>query len=287
MASAMRLSSGSDADPFAKVKGLIRDMIAKLEDSAAADATQKAYCDKELAETNAKKDDKTAEIEKLTTKIDQMSSRSAKLQEEVAALQKELADLASSQAEMDKLRAEENAAYTTNRAEMEKGLEGVKAALKVLRDYYASDASHDAAEGAGAGIIGLLEVCESDFSKGLAEMIATEESAQSAYDQETKDNEIEKTMKDQDVKYKTKESTGLDKAVGDANSDRSGVQAELDAVMEYLGKLNSQCVEKAETYAERKARREAEIAGLKEALDILGGQAFLQKSTRRTLRGSL
>ena len=36
--------------------------------------------------------------------------------------------------------------------------EGVQTALKVLRDYYgqASD-SHDAAEGAGSGIIGLLE----------------------------------------------------------------------------------------------------------------------------------
>merc|ERR1711933_231900 len=65
------------ADPFAKVKGLISDMIESLEEAADADATEKAFCDKELAETNAKKDDKTAEIEKLTTKIDQMSARSA------------------------------------------------------------------------------------------------------------------------------------------------------------------------------------------------------------------
>merc|ERR1719297_165586 len=98
----------STADPFAKVKGLISDMIESLEEAADADATEKAYCDKELAETNAKKDDKTAEIEKLSTKIDQMSARSAKLKEEVAALQKALADLMSSQAEMDKLREEEN-----------------------------------------------------------------------------------------------------------------------------------------------------------------------------------
>merc|ERR1712038_1381463 len=67
------------ADPFAKVKGLISDMIESLEEAADADATEKAYCDKELAETRAKKEDKTAEIEKLTTKIDQMSTRSAKL----------------------------------------------------------------------------------------------------------------------------------------------------------------------------------------------------------------
>merc|ERR1711994_174053 len=99
------------ADPFAKVKGLFSDMIAKLEEAAGADATEKAFCDKELSETTAKKDEKTAEIEKLTTKIDQMSAASAKLKEEVAALQKALADLMSSQAEMDKLREEESTAY--------------------------------------------------------------------------------------------------------------------------------------------------------------------------------
>merc|ERR1712156_645813 len=111
----VRTSSAQGADPFAKVKGLISDMIESLEEAADADATEKAYCDKELAETRAKKADKTAEIEKLTTKIDQMSTRSAKLKEEVAALQKALADLMSSQAEMDKLRETEKDAYSKNR----------------------------------------------------------------------------------------------------------------------------------------------------------------------------
>merc|ERR1719281_640754 len=146
-----------------------------------------------------------------------MSARSAQLKDEVAALEKALADLATSQAAMDKMRMEENAMFVSNKADMEKGLEGVKLALKVLTDYYAKeDKAHDAAQGAGEGIIGLLEVCESDFSKGLAEIVGAEESSKSTYEQQTKDNEIEKATKEQDVKYKSKESKDLDKSTSEA-----------------------------------------------------------------------
>merc|ERR1712151_97535 len=286
LASRVSTALKSSQDPFAKIKGLISDMIARLENEADADASHKAYCDKELGETNVKHADKTAEIEKLTTSIDQMSARSAQLKEEVARLQKELADLASAQAEMDNLRSQEKTDYTKNRADMEQGIKGVKIALKVLRDYYANDdKAHEEAQGAGQGIVGLLEVIESDFTKSLAEMISTEESAAAAYDKQTKENEIEKAAKDQDVKYKSKESADLDKAVAEDSADRASVQSELDAVNEYLDSLHKRCDEKVEPYAERKRRREAEIAGLEEALTILEGQAsLLQTGARRFLR---
>merc|ERR1719446_1921488 len=197
MASAMQIRADSTEGPFDKVKGLIADMIERLEAEAQSDASHKAYCDKELGESKAKKDDKTAVISKLSAKIDQMSSRSAQLKEEVSGLQKALADLAMAGAEMDQMRQQEHKDFVKNKAEMQQGLEGIKMALKVLREYYALDKAHSAAEGAGSDVIGLLEVVESDFSKGLAEMTATEDSAQSAYDMETKENEIEKTTKGQ------------------------------------------------------------------------------------------
>jgi chromosome segregation ATPase len=287
MVQAMHVGGRSREDIFAKVKGLIGDMIEKLLKEAEADATEKAFCDKELAETEQKKSDKEAAIEKLTTQIDKMSAKSSKLKEEVAELEKELAALAKAQAEMDKLRAEEKAAFDKNSAEMKKGVEGVKLALKVLNEYYAKeDKAHDSAEGAGGGIIGLLEVVESDFTKGLAEMIATEEAAVAEYEQLTKENEIEKATKSQDVAYKTKESKGLDKSIAEATADKDGVQEELDAIMEYLKGIQERCIAKAETYEERVKRRTAEIAGLKEALSILEGEAMLlQKTSKHMLRG--
>ena len=61
--------------------------------------------------------------------------------------------------------------FEKSSAETEKALEGVKMALKVLNEYYSkADKAHSAADGASTGIIGLLEVCESDFSKSLTEM---------------------------------------------------------------------------------------------------------------------
>lgn len=282
MAEAMHSS-----DPFAKVKSLIANMIEKLEKDAEADATEKAFCDKAMAETEAKKQEKESTIEKLSTQIDSMSAKSAKLKQEVAELEKELALLANTQAEMDKLRGEENAAFVENKAEMEQGIEGVKLALKVLSEYYAKeDKAHDAARGSGEGIIGLLEVVESDFTKGLAEMVAAEESSAAEYDKLTKANEIEKAAKSQDVKYKTKEAKGLDKDIAETSADMATVQEELDAVNEYYAGIKKRCIAKAETYEARVKRRTAEISGLKEALSILEGEsAFLQKTSKHGLRG--
>merc|ERR1719329_486159 len=140
MASTIRFGGSNREDIFAKIKGLITDMITKMEAEAEADATEKAFCDKELSETNAKKDDKTAEIEKLTAKIDKMTGKSKILKGEIATLQAELGELTKSQAEMHKLRQEEKSLFEANDAELFKGLAGIQEALKVLNDYYSKSA---------------------------------------------------------------------------------------------------------------------------------------------------
>merc|ERR1719162_1049234 len=287
ISSAMRLSTSANEDPFAKVKSLIEDMLATLEADAESDASHDAYCNKEMTATTAKKEELTAQSDKLSTKIAQDKASSAKLKEEAATLQAELASMAKAKEDADSLRSEEKAAYDKNSAEMSQGIEGVKKALQVLKDYYAkADDAHGSAQGAGSSIIGLLEVCESDFTKGLTEMTGGETSAAADDEAYVKSNEMETTMKSQDLKYKSKEAASLDKSVAEVTGDLSATTDELTAVLSALEKLKEMCVAKAEPYAERKARRESELAGLKEALEILEGEAALiQKSTKRTLRG--
>ena len=44
--------------------------------------------------------------------------------------------------------------------------------------------------------------------------------------------------------------------------------------MEYYGKIKERCIAKPETYETRKQRREAEIQGLKDALNILENESL-------------
>merc|ERR1719399_242524 len=97
----MRYGGKNGEDPFAKIKGLIGDMITKLEKEAEEEATEKAYCDEQMAKTEAKKADLEDTIAKLTNKIDRNAARSASLKEEVVELEAELRALAKTQSEME------------------------------------------------------------------------------------------------------------------------------------------------------------------------------------------
>merc|ERR1719382_790142 len=283
VSSTVRLAARVGNDPFSEVKGLISDMIAKLEKEASADATKKAYCDKETAEATSSKNDKAAEVEKLSVRIDKMVARSASLKEEVATLEAELAALAKTQVEMDKVRSTEKANFDADKPELEAGIKGVQVGAKVLKEYYGSSGSDN--KGAANSILGFLEVIESDFSKALAERSAAEDSAQAEYEKMTQQNKVTRTAKEQDRTYKEQEMNTLASDIAAAKKDREGVQTELDSVLEYLEELNKMCVARAETYEERAAKRAAEIAGLKEALDILNSEAgFLQRGTLRGVR---
>merc|ERR1740120_116038 len=99
------------------------------------------------------------------------------------------------------------------------------------------------------------------------------------------ENKVSKVVKEKDVEYKSKEAASLDKAASELSSDRDSAQTELDAVLQYSANIRGMCEVKPETYEERKGRREAEIAGLKEALQILEGEAvLLQVRAPRGLR---
>jgi len=299
------------SDPFVKIRGLIQDMIAKLEKEASEEATEKAYCDEEMGKTKASKEELEAQIAKLSTSIDQASAKSTELKEQVKDLQAELAAAAKEQAESDKVRKDDHAVYVEQKADLEQALAGIRKALDVLQDYYASKGGaflqddahfsafmqqpakpvgHSKSGGAGGSIISILQVAESDTAESLAKVEAEEADEAAAYETALQEFKVNKAAKDQDVKYKTQEFTALDKSVTDLSGDRDGATTELAAVDEYFAKLQDRCVAKPDTYEERKKRRDAEINGLKEALTTLENEAALmQRGSKRRghMRGAL
>mmetsp|Transcript_16107 Transcript_16107/g.42559 ORF Transcript_16107/g.42559 Transcript_16107/m.42559 type:complete len:714 (-) Transcript_16107:203-2344(-) len=302
-----RFGAANGEDVFGKIKGLISDMIAKLQKEAGSEANEKSYCDEQMAKTEAKKGELDDDISKLTSKIDQAAAKSAQLKEDVKVLDAELGALTKQQAEMDMIRFETHADYTTAKADLELGLNGVRKALGVIREYYQSSAAllqddklgafmqqpaapehHSKASGAGSSLLGLLEVVESDFANNLAKEETEEDDAQSEYEKVSQENKITKAMKEQDVKYKTQESKSLDTSISELSSDRQTAGSELEAVLEYYSKIKERCIAKPETYEERSGRRQAEIEGLKQALRTLEDEtAFVQRKQRGSMRGSV
>merc|ERR1712039_520125 len=103
---------------------------------------------------------------------------------------------------------------------------------EVLRDYYGSSASfvqeeqpampkkHEKGGGAASSIIGILEVCESDFAENLAKEETQEADAAAEYEKTTQENKVTRATKEQDVKYLTQEFKSLDARIAELTADR-------------------------------------------------------------------
>jgi len=268
------------SDPFGKIRSMIEDMIAKLLQEAAEEATQKAFCDTEIGESTKSKDEKQGKLDKVNARLEKAASTVATLTDEVSVLSKEVADSDAALATATALREKEKATFVLVEKDLSESQEACAAATEVLREYYegasfiqtgqkAKDQTDE--QGDGSGILGMLEVAESDFAAGLAEARTVEEAAQADFDKLKGEAKMLKATKTMEIKGKQSEIGSLKTSMGDLGSDKEGLTGELGAVLAYLDKLKPQCETKVPSYAERKAAREAEIEGLKNGLEILEG----------------
>jgi septal ring factor EnvC (AmiA/AmiB activator) len=279
----MQVAQSASSDPFVKIRGLIENMITKLEEQAAEEASHDAFCKEETAKSTTARGAKTASVEKYQTRLDKAKAGIAALKQETAELQKEISGIDKAVAEATKIRTAEKADNTKAASDFKESAEAVTRAIEVLREFYSgasfvqqpefADANSDSAN----VIIAVLETAQSDFSRLLAETETSESEAQEAYEALMQDSAVSKAKKEASVKGKTSEIKSLEVSVQNTSSDLETASKELDAVLEYLEKLRPQCESKAMSYEERKRRREDEIAGLQEALEILSSdESFVQ-----------
>jgi len=119
------------------------------------------------------------------------------------------------------------------------------------------------------GVLGLMEVVQSDFEKLISETSATEAEAAKIYDEFMADSDQEKAVKSADMTHKKTAQQGKESKLTTAKKDLRLVGEELTAALAYYEKLKPSCEEKAMSYEEVVAQRKAEIESLKEALEIL------------------
>jgi len=279
------------ADPFKKVKKMIDSMITKLLEEANEESDKKGWCDKEMAVNGQTREDKTEEVNTLSAEMDKLKADIMKLGQQIADLSTAITEIDSAMAEATDIRLAEKEKNKNTIEDAKDAQTAVGQAITVLKDFYAKAATatalvqgkqtpeEEAPEtfdepytgmgGASGGVVGLLEVIESDFSKLEAETTAAEDEAAKEYDRFMAESKKDKAVKTADMDYKKKTKTQKESDLSDTEGDLKGTEKELQSALFYYEKLKPQCVDAGVSYEERVAKREAEIESLKTALKIL------------------
>jgi chromosome segregation ATPase len=284
-------------DHFVKVRGIIKDLIARLEADAESEATQKTFCDEAMTNAMTARDDANSEIETLAAEKASLESEKATLEKEIAELAAAIADLKKALIDATEIRQAEQAENEKTIATAEEGKAAVTEALEVLTTFYSNafiqkkkyvppnsdregmtvsdrspeifDTTYHGDQAESKGILGLLEIIVSDFERTISTVTTEEEIAEAAF-QKFK-TETEATIKEKTESKEAKEARVVE--INDLlveNQDNANEQEELlKTALAQLEGLHGQCVAGEETYEDRVAKREKEIEALKEALQIL------------------
>merc|ERR1719214_73550 len=117
--SAMALSA--EANPFGKVKKMIKDLISKLMEEATSETEHKGWCDTELTTNKQTRDKKTSEVNELESDIEDLTAT-------IAELTQSIADLTAAVKELDTAMAQETEERSAAKAKNAATVKDAKAA---------------------------------------------------------------------------------------------------------------------------------------------------------------
>merc|ERR1719178_3377 len=122
------------------------------------------------------------------------------------------------------------------------------------------------------GVVGMIEVIQSDFARLEAETSAAEAEAAKEYDEFMTDSKVDKVQKSSDIEHQSESKQSQEQSLQEKKVDLEGTQKELDAAMAYYDKLKPTCVSSGPSYEDKVAARKAEIESLQTALQVLNGE---------------
>jgi len=280
------------ADPMAKVKKMIKDLVIKLMEEANSEADQKGYCDAELGSNKVTREAKTNEVDELTAEVEKLTADLSKLSQDMTELSKEVSDLRASQKKATNLRNDEKATNSKTIAEAKTAQVAVERATTVLRDFYGkaaeakaslvqesdsvtedmdevANAPYKGMQDAKGGVIGMLEVILSDFARLESSTSSAEDEAAEKYQKFMDDAQQDIEVKGAELDHMEKKSQLTDQQIRSNKKELKASQNELDAALAYYEKLRPDCVDTGLSYQDRVEMRQAEIQSLQEALKVL------------------
>jgi len=278
------------ADPFAKVKNLIEELIERLMHEATEEAEHKGWCDTELATNEHTRKTKSEEVEKLTAEIEGLESKIETLTKDLKDLAQAISDIESAVAERTDIRNNETAENEKTIADAQAGQEAVGNAIKVLNEFYDKagkskallqahedppeifDEPYKGMQAENGGVLGMLDVIKSDFARLEQDTKTAEEEAQASYDGFMSDSEVDLASKKTTVEHKESEQHESGMTLDEKKTDLEQAQEQLASAEAYFEKLKPTCFAEPMSHEERVKRRKDEIESLKEALKILSGE---------------
>merc|ERR1740138_930757 len=129
------------ADPFTKVKKMIKDLIWKLMQEATAETEHKGWCDTELGTNKQTRETKTEQVNELTATEEDLTANIADLTQAIETLTDEIAVLTSEMAKATEDRASSKATNEATIADAKQAQTSVQNAIAILKDYYAKSAT--------------------------------------------------------------------------------------------------------------------------------------------------
>merc|ERR1719183_105400 len=266
---------------------MIKELLVRLMEEANEEAEQKGFCDEELSKNEQTRKAKTERVEVLQAENEELTASIAQLDEEMTTLNEEITKLTSEMAEATEIRLNEKKKNKACIKDAKAAQVAVAQATTVLKEFYAKAAQatsfvqqeppasfsepYKGMGGENGGVVGMLEVINSDFARLEADTSAAEATAAREYDQLMSESKDAKDQKAEDIEHKTFKRQDKQQALTVNEEDLSGTQKELEAALAYFEKLKPSCIDSGGSYDERVKRREEEIESLQEALKALNG----------------
>jgi len=285
-----QLAEQAGADPFKKVKKLIQDLVVRLMEEANQEAEHHGWCQTELKTNEQTRKEKSSKVEALTAEIDSLQASIKKMGEQIKELNAAVTDLSKAVAEATNLRQTEKKKNAATLKDAEEAQTAVAQALVVLKEFYAKageatsllqqqpeapevfDEPYKGMQSENGGVVGMIEVIQSDFARLAAETTSAEAEATREYDEFMSDSAVDKAQKSKDIEHKTAKKQDQQQTLQEKKSDLEGTGKELKAAQEYFDKLKPDCINTGVSYEDRVAKRKEEVESLQEALRILNGE---------------